>query len=100
LRLLVVESVDTSSQEEREKVLEKRSSKTKVELLELTLRSVQTGVISVEQSFHDEAKVDVRGIDTSDSNEAGSPATPCIADTARRRCAARHRPPARSAAAP
>jgi len=69
LRLLVVESVDTSSQEEREKVLEKRSSKTKVELLELTLRSVQTGVISVEQSFHDEAKVDVRGIDTSDSNE-------------------------------
>jgi len=69
LRLLVVESVDTSSQEEREKVLEQRSSKTKVELLELTLSSVQTGVISVKQSFHDEAKVDVRGIDTSDSNE-------------------------------
>jgi len=69
LRLLAVESVDTSSQEEREKVLEKRSGKTKVELLKLTLRSVQTRVISVKQSFHDEAKVDVGSIDTSDSDE-------------------------------
>jgi len=69
LRLLAVESVDTSSQEEREKVLEKRSGKTKVELLKLTLRSVQTRVISVKQSFHDEAKVDVGSIDTSDGDE-------------------------------
>jgi hypothetical protein len=69
LGLLVVESVNTSSQKEREEVLEERSGETKVELLELTLGSVQTRVISVEQSFHDEAKVDVGSIDTSDSDE-------------------------------
>jgi len=69
LGLLVVEFVDSGSQNEREKVLEERCGKAKVELLKLTFRSVQTRVISVEQSFHDEAKVDVRSVDTSNCDE-------------------------------
>lgn len=69
LGLLVVESVDTGSQEERKEVLEKRSGETKVELLKLTLRSIKTRIISVKQSFHDKAEVDIRSVDTSDSDE-------------------------------
>jgi hypothetical protein len=69
LGLLVVEFVDSSSQKEREKVLEEGCGKAKVKLLKLTLGSVQTRIISVEQSFHDEAEVDIRSIDTSDCDE-------------------------------
>jgi len=69
LLLVVDESVDTSGEEEAEEVLEKRGSETKAESLVSTLRSVLSGIVKAEQSFHDEAEVDIGEIDTSDSND-------------------------------
>jgi len=66
--LFIVEPVNKSSQKESKDILEKRCGESKVESFELSFGSVLPGVVRIEQSFHNETKVDIGSIDPSNSD--------------------------------